>query len=167
MRALWVAVTLIITIGLDQVTKVIATDTLKGEPTKSYLGDVFRLVYATNDGAFLSLGANLPGPLRFFILNVMVAGLLLGLIIWSIWSDKLTRLQLVGYATIAGGGLANWIDRARFDGRVVDFMNLGLGSLRTGIFNVADLWIIVGIGLLFWPDKKKAELAKQETAGPA
>jgi len=31
---------------------------------------------------------------------------------------------------------------------VVDFMNLGIGGLQTGIFNVADLVLVVGVGLI-------------------
>ena len=69
---------------------------------------------------------------------------------------------------IAGGGISNWMDRARNGGSVVDFMNLGIGPVRTGIFNVADLAILVGIGFLLYAgwklerDQKRAALA----AGP-
>ena len=35
-------------------------------------------------------------------------------------------------------------NRIRFEGRVFDFLNLGIGGLRTGIFNVADLAIVIG-----------------------
>ena len=31
---------------------------------------------------------------------------------------------------------------------VIDFMNVGIGSLRTGIFNVADMAIMLGAGIL-------------------
>ena len=71
---------------------------------------------------------------------------------------------------IASGGFSNWIDRARFEGSVVDFMNLGLGSLRigsfplrTGVFNVADLAILGGIGVLFvhgWREEKRLKALK-------
>jgi signal peptidase II len=40
------------------------------------------------------------------------------------------------------------VDRAFHQGSVVDFMNMGIGPLRTGVFNVADVAIMVGIGLL-------------------
>lgn len=142
---LWLAAS----VGCDQATKAIATEHLKGGPVHSYLGDTFRLLWATNDGAFLSLGSNLPDGARFGVLTVAVGLLLLGIVGYALASPKLTMLQVVGYAVIAGGGLSNWVDRARFGGVVVDFMNLGVGSLRTGIFNVADLAIIAGIVVLF------------------
>ncbi|MBL8935267.1 MAG: signal peptidase II, partial [Archangium sp.] len=55
---------------------------------------------------------------------------------------------------------SNWIDRARFGGVVVDFMNMGLGSLRTGVFNVADLAILAGIGVLLIAGWKQDRAAK-------
>jgi signal peptidase II len=36
----------------------------------------------------------------------------------------------------------------RYGGRVVDFLNVGLGPVRTGIFNVADMAIMAGVILL-------------------
>ena len=45
------------------------------------------------------------------------------------------------------GGTSNLIDRAA-RGIVVDFINVGVGSLRTGIFNVADLAIVFGFALV-------------------
>lgn len=52
---------------------------------------------------------------------------------------------------IVGGGLANWLDRMLHDGAVTDFVSLGLGPLRTGIFNVADVAIVAGLLLLVLP----------------
>lgn len=145
---------------LDQVTKHLATNALKGRPMTSYWGDLFRLQYATNEGAFLSLGASLPSDARYWILTIGVGALLLALSVFALTSKKLDAFGVFAYALIASGGLSNWVDRARFSGRVVDFMNLGLGPVRTGIFNVADLAIMVGIGLLFlegWRQEKRAK----------
>lgn len=47
-----------------------------------------------------------------------------------------------------GGGISNLTDRIFNDGRVIDFMNIGLGGLRTGIFNVADICVMAGTSLL-------------------
>ncbi len=134
---------------IDQWTKQLATAHLKGVPRQSWLGDTFRLEYATNEGAFLSLGANLPPTARYWVLTIGVGLLLLSLCIYALASKKLALTEVAGYALIASGGFSNWVDRARFEGSVVDFMNMGLGSLRTGVFNVADLAIIAGIAVLF------------------
>ena len=45
------------------------------------------------------------------------------------------------------GGMSNLIDRVAM-GSVIDFMNVGIGSFRTGIFNVADGAIMAGVALL-------------------
>jgi signal peptidase II len=151
--------------ALDQWTKLIATEAFKGKPTRTYLGDTFRFTWATNEGAFLSLGANLPDGLRYWVLTVMVGGLLLAILYFAVMGKGLTAMPVAGYALIAAGGLSNWVDRARFDGKVVDFMNLGIGSLRTGIFNVADLQILVGIGLVLLAGNPEKEKEKPAAVG--
>lgn len=138
-----------VSIALDQVTKLLAIDAFKGKPTLSYLGDTFRFQYATNEGAFLSLGGNLPPNVRFWLLTVGVGALLLAISVHAL-RNPVDTANLSGYALIVSGGFSNWIDRARFGGVVVDFMNMGLGSLRTGVFNVADLAILAGIGSSFF-----------------
>jgi signal peptidase II len=60
---------------------------------------------------------------------------------------RLTGWPLVGLSLVWAGGASNWVDRmAR--GSVVDFLNVGFGALRTGIFNVADVAIMLGACIL-------------------
>jgi signal peptidase II len=164
-------VVFVVQVVADQATKQWAVAELKGTPARIYLNDIFRFQYATNDGAFLSLGTNLPPTIRFLLLNVGVGILLLGLTIYAFTNKKLDTIQAASYALIASGGFSNWVDRARFEGSVVDFMNMGISSLRTGIFNVADLAILVGIGVLFIQSSKlekkaKLALAQAQAAEP-
>jgi signal peptidase II len=56
----------------------------------------------------------------------------------------LPHATTVALSLIAGGGLSNLIDRIAYGGYVIDFLNIGLGGLRTGIFNIADVAIMVG-----------------------
>ena len=56
-------------------------------------------------------------------------------------------VQTIVSALIIGGGIGNLIDRLIHDGSVTDFMNIGIGRVRTGIFNAADIFLIVGLGL--------------------
>jgi signal peptidase II len=51
-------------------------------------------------------------------------------------------------ALFCGGGLGNWIDRVARSGYVVDFLQCGIGPVRTGIFNLADVAVMAG-ALLF------------------
>ena len=64
---------------------------------------------------------------------------------------KRTELMiLLAIALVIGGGLGNLIDRIVHDGRVVDFMQVGFPWLRTGVFNVADMAIMAGVGLMLF-----------------
>jgi signal peptidase II len=51
---------------------------------------------------------------------------------------------------IAGGALGNLLDRLRWDRGVVDFVDIGLGSVRFWTFNVADVGITCGAVWLAW-----------------
>jgi signal peptidase II len=144
--ALIVAV-LIACIVIDQITKSIASSSLVDREMHSYLGDTVRLQLTHNPGAFLSLGASLPEFWRKTLLSAGTSILLLGLL-WYVFRRDHTVLPNVAMALIAGGGISNLIDRLLYDGYVVDFLNMGIGSLRTGIFNVADMQIMAGVGIL-------------------
>jgi signal peptidase II len=139
-------VLLLSTVGCDRVTKHIAATTLAGSPGRSYLGGIFRLEYAENSGAFLSLGSTLPDWARTALLIFAAAA---GLIAVAVASIKLrwAGWPLSGAMLFIAGGASNLTDRIAH-GRVVDFMNVGVGSLRTGIFNVADIALMVGVGLM-------------------
>ncbi len=135
------------TIGGDRMTKHIAAQKLAGFPTRSYLADTFRLGYAENTGGFLSLGAGLPAPVRT-ILFTLATGVLLVLLIAAAWRNGWDRWRTVALSLFIAGGASNWIDRFT-TGMVVDFLNMGIGNLRTGVFNVADVAIMAGVALLF------------------
>ena len=137
-------------VGGDRVTKNMARHSLADAGTIGYLGDTFRLQYAENAGGFLSLGATIPGHLRPWIFSGFVGGLLLALLIYLLGARRMNRARRLALSLVLGGGLGNLWDRIFNDGRVVDFMNLGIGSLRTGIFNVADVAITAGLVWLAW-----------------
>lgn len=140
---------LIAAVVIDQLTKILAIDWLKGHPPQIYLGNLFRLEYSENPGAFLSLGSALSESTRFWVLSVAVALSLVGLLIYTVFYAPFTRTQLLGTLLLIGGGISNLIDRLfRTNGQVVDFMNMGIGSLRTGIFNVADMLIMAGVAII-------------------
>lgn len=137
---------LVTTIGCDRVTKHLATTSLADMPRQSYFADTLRLEYAENSGAFLSLGAGLPAWLRISVLMVGV-GLALALVALAALKRNWMGLPFVGATLMWAGGVSNLADRV-VRGSVVDFMNVGVGPLRTGIFNVADLSIMLGVVLV-------------------
>jgi signal peptidase II len=135
-------------VGCDQVTKSLARDHLQGHAVESFLGDTLRLQYAENPGAFLSLGASLPHSWGTAVFTIGGVALILATLTYALVAVKSGRLRDAALALICGGGIGNLVDRVRFDGHVTDFLNVGVGSIRTGIFNVADMALMLGMALL-------------------
>jgi signal peptidase II len=140
--------TLCCCVGCDQVSKSAARSLLHSGATESLFADSLRLQLTENPGSFLSMGASLPEHLRFTLFTAAVAVLLTGLVCAALFARRLSTTRFVALALVAGGGLSNLIDRLVYDGRVTDFLNVGIGSLRTGIFNLADMAILAGALLL-------------------
>jgi signal peptidase II len=140
-------------VGCDCVSKHVATQTLSGLPAQSYFFDVVRLSYAENPGSFLSLGAALPEPVRFALFTLGTALLLAFLVMHAIRS-RWAGGSLLALSMCVAGGASNCVDRLS-DGRVVDFLNVGLGPIRTGIFNVADVAIVTGVVILLFSEHSR------------
>ena len=138
-------------VGCDQITKQIERERLEGTPPRSFLADTVRLIYVENPGAFLGLGGQLPAPARWILLVVINAVVTAILAVVLLWHSEMSLVRAVACTLLMAGALGNLIDRVRLGGLVIDFMNLGLGPLRTGIFNVADVAIILGAVLLILP----------------
>lgn len=131
-------------IGCDRYTKDQAVSLLKGQEPLSFLNGIFSLTYHENKGAMLSLGANLPDSFRFFIFTFMVGLVLVGGLAY-ILIKPMDKFSFTVGLLILAGGFGNLYDRALNDGRVVDFMLLQIGPLKTGVFNVADIAIMAGL----------------------
>jgi signal peptidase II len=142
--------------AVDQVTKAIARATLDEGRALTFLGDTFRLDLSYNAGAFLGLGSGMPDDVRSIVFSVGVACVLLGLLAYALFSNSEPPAARTALALVFGGGASNLIDRFVFDGHVTDFLNVGIGSLRTGIFNIADMAISAGVVYLLWIGFRKS-----------
>jgi signal peptidase II len=131
----------------DLLTKALAVRMLAGQVDRSFFWGALRLQYMENRGAFLSLGASLPPVVRTGIFVLAVAAILVVLMIYVVRSPDVARAELWATSLFVGGGLGNLVDRIWL-GYVRDFANVGIGSLRTGVFNVADMAISAGAVLL-------------------
>ncbi len=147
-RSILVALVLVGCVGCDQLAKTAARAYLPGSGVHSYLGDTLRLQFAQNPGAFLSLGESLPPAIRYDGFTIAVGAFVVALLGWALLSSRLRWRERLAVTAIGAGGLGNLIDRLRFDGAVTDFLNLGVGSLRTGIFNLADATLMLGLLVL-------------------
>lgn len=142
-------------IGCDQVSKMAVRIYIVQGETFSYLHDTFRLTHAENAGAFLSLGDALPEQVRHLLFTVSVAIISIVALVAAFCIRRADNLLVTGLTLIAAGGFGNWIDRVTNSGHVTDFMNVGIGWLRTGIFNIADVALMVGLTLCFLASKDK------------
>ncbi len=147
-RVLLFVVALLASAGCDHATKRLAREILAESPGVSLVADTVRFELAFNPGGFLSFGAGLPAEVRslFFLAAVPLGLLLVCVLLFR--AGPLPGGALVGLGLVTGGGLANWLDRLVHGGAVTDFVSLGLGGLRTGIFNVADVSVLAGVVVL-------------------
>jgi signal peptidase II len=128
-------------VGLDQLTKAWLVSNLAPGEMVEVLGDAVRLVFNQNSGALFG----------YFRDQALLFGLVsLGIIALIVAYHGRSPRSL--YASLAlglllGGALGNMIDRLRL-GYVVDFVDIGIGSLRWYTFNVADAAISTSIVLL-------------------
>jgi signal peptidase II len=146
-RSVLVLLLLILCVGCDQLTKDVAHQYLVLQPPHSWFHDTIRLEYAENAGAFLNFGGGFSEEVRVLLFQVFPALCLLALAM-VLLIQPIPLATVIAWSLILGGGLGNLVDRIMNDGRVIDFMNLGIGRLCTGNFDVANVCISLGIALL-------------------
>ncbi len=143
-------------VGCDQASKQLVRSHVDLGASQSFLGDTLRLTHAENPGAFLGAGASLPPLVRAAIFQGLVGLIVLGLLCGAVFMRRLDTWRTVALALLAASGLGNLIDRLAHDGLVTDFLNMGVGPLRTGIFNVADVVGMIGVAILLLRPQGKA-----------
>lgn len=147
-RRLWlVAAVALASAACDQGTKQLAVAALRGRAPIEYLDQTVRFVYAENTGAWGSLGASWPAPLKQALFVLLPIIYMLAAAAHVARRRDATRSEFVAVALLVGGGFGNIADRIAH-GYVVDFLWVGRGWLSTNVFNVADLAIMAGVCLL-------------------
>ena len=154
-KATRIATVLILSIGSDQVLKELARIFLRFSPPISYLDDFVRMEYAENRGVMLSIGAALTPELRFWIFVVAVGVLLIGMLAYILWNREIDPTQTVAWSLLVSGGLGNLVDRVLRDGVVVDYVSVGIGMVRTAVFNLADVLVFAGVFILLIHKSRK------------
>ena len=127
---------------VDQVTKAIvvanAADLSAGIPV--FPG--FNLIYLRNDGVTFGLLGGAPWW-SLTALALAVCGWLTVMLVRTA-----NPVEAIAYGAIIGGALGNVLDRIRFRG-VTDFLDFHAGSTHWPAFNMADVFVVGGVGLLF------------------
>ena len=135
-------------IGCDQTTKEIAREQLAYQAPIHYLEGLFILTYYENTGAFLGMGEQLSPTIKLFFLMLLPL-LFLFIISFHLLKSNYPALYFTGFCLLIAGGLGNLMDRF-LDGFVVDFMHIRLiDGIKTGVFNFADVYITLGVLLIF------------------
>lgn len=129
--------------GCDQFSKKMVRDHIDTHAQIELVKNYFTLTNVENTGAFLSLGENLPNPLKRLVLTFLPVIVLSYMVFLVLFNRTLPLLIAIGLAFIIGGGFGNIYDRLRF-GSVTDFLHLDFNYFQTGIFNFADLSITLG-----------------------
>lgn len=147
MILIWLAALVVL---LDQLTKNIVVTTMTEGQSIPVISDIFHLTYILNPGAAFGMFAH---SRTFFI----CIALLVVVIVWWFRKEILAEPPYirVGTALFLGGAVGNLIDRAD-KGLVVDFFDFRIWP----IFNVADIAICVGVGLIIW-NLIQAEILKK------
>ena len=153
-RVILILVTLLFCVGCDQKTKSIARENLRDVKAKSFLHDTLRLEYAENSGGFLGLGDSLPASWRTAIFSFGCSMGIAAALFYTLFAVHLRIFQIFALSLVVAGGVGNLIDRWTF-GYSTDFLNLGIGAVRTGIFNIADVAIMSGCFLIIWTHRRR------------
>jgi len=142
----------------DLLTKWLAFKTLKNAPIAVVPGLLNLKCAPLNTGAVWSIGQGL-GPLFIIFTIIAVAG-----IVWVVRVyGRSSRTLTFGLALIMGGALGNLWDRL-LHGGVRDFIDAYLGKYHWPTFNVADMGICVGAGLIMLYSFKTQGPAKKSKA---
>jgi len=156
------AVTVLVVL-LDQASKWFVLNRLEDRPI---LGDWFRLTLTQNTGAAFGL---FPGARAPFIAISIVAAIGLAYANHTMRHGRRWKILL---ALILGGNLGNLVDRIRL-GHVTDFLDMGIGTTRWPVFNLADVAVVIGaagLGVALLADtarERRAAVATRAAAEPA
>ncbi|MFG0212441.1 signal peptidase II [Brevibacillus porteri] len=127
-------------IALDQFTKYLVVKYMELGQSIPLIADVFHLTSHRNMGAAFGI---LQNQRWFFIVITVVV--VIGIVISLIRLRKNQPRASLALSLVLGGAVGNFIDRA-MTGQVVDFLDFTL--INFPIFNVADMAITIGVGIL-------------------
>jgi signal peptidase II len=142
---------------LDVSTKWLVQSSLTMYEQVDVIGEYVRLTYIYNPGAAFGIHLGPNSRFIFLFLSVIALVALAGMY----WATPIAdRLRLASIALICGGAIGNLIDRLRSERGVVDFLDVGVGTIRWPVFNVADIAVTTGailLALSLWNEERQVE----------
>lgn len=132
---------------IDQIAKWILIHQLPPHKSVPVLGNIIRFTHVRNPMA--AWGLPIGGALSLIVLPAAI-----GLVILIYRFKAKTLTERIALSIVLGGALGNLLDRIRW-GNVVDFIDIGIGSLRWPVFNLADVFVTIGMFLIVYTILKK------------
>ena len=132
----------IVFLMIDIVSKLIISNLMDIHDSIKIVDDFFYITYVRNTGAAWSIFSDKTW------LIIIISLIIIGIVVFYIYKNKpKMKLEKIGYALILGGAVGNFLDRIIY-GYVVDFLDFYIFGYNYPIFNLADVFIVVGIFLL-------------------
>jgi signal peptidase II len=129
---------------LDQITKWTIISILEEREGVNIVGDILRICHLRNEGLVFGFLRGHPH------LCALLTSLVLLAILFSLgWIKERGGGMGTGGGLILGGAAGNLFDRI-FHGGVIDLLDIGIGGLRWPAFNLADIGICFGAGILIY-----------------
>lgn len=128
---------------IDQMSKYLVVEFLKDQPPIVVIEDVLNFFYVENRGAAFGIMQDMR---LFFIVITIVIVLAIIFILFKNYKNN-SLLFNISLALILGGAIGNFIDRFRLH-YVVDFISFRIFGYDFAVFNLADVFIVVGTILL-------------------
>jgi signal peptidase II len=144
-------------LAFDIATKVVVVRTINLYQQIPIIGDYVRLTYIHNPGAAFGIEVGAHSRVVFLVLSAL-ALVALGAMYW--FTPASDRMRLAAIALICGGALGNLMDRVRSEAGVVDFLDVGVGTVRWPVFNIADIAVTTGaiiLALSLWKEEKRVD----------
>lgn len=142
----------------DALSKIWARTQLAPVESMPFIPGVARFYLTHNTGAAFSLGAN-----NSFLMTGLASVVTLALVAWTLKREAslVSNLERVGLGFLFGGACGNLLDRFT-QGRVTDFIDFTF--MNFPVFNCADIFIDIGIGLILIAMSMENSNRKKETA---
>ena len=148
-KVLIIGFSVFILTGCDQASKKIAQSELKDKTIQSYLGGSLQFFYVENSGGMLSFGSELSEKTKFILFQIIVPLILFLLFLYTITKKGLNKWEITALIFFLSGGIGNVIDRILNHGKVIDFIIIEIFDYHTGVFNLADFYVFLGLIILF------------------
>ena len=144
----------------DQISKTVIRSTMTLYESITVIPGFFHLTYITNDG--MAFGINFPFGIYIFSAISIILTIILFYYLWTIRYESI--LIRSGVAMILAGAIGNLIDRLLL-GEVVDFLDFMIGDLHWYVFNFADSYVTIGMGIILYDsiilEKKRQAISNE------